>query len=136
MIRPIERDMFFLSQKSEPATKADAQVIQDLEDTLNANKEECVGMAANMIGVAKRIIIVDEGKDNLVMVNPVILSKSGRYETEEECLSLDGSRKTERWNTIEVEYEDRNFVRRHGKYEGWLAEVIEHEIDHCNGVLI
>lgn len=136
MIREIEKDRFFLSQKSEPATKEDTQVIQDLEDTLNANKEECIGMAANMIGVAKRIIIVDEGTKNLVMLNPVILSKSGRYETEEECLSLDGSRKTERWKTIEVEYEDRNFKKCHGKYEGWLAEVIQHEIDHCEGILI
>lgn len=136
MIKQIERDRFFLSQKSEPATKDDVQVIQDLEDTLNANKEECIGMAANMIGVAKRIIIVDEGTKNLVMLNPVILAKSGRYETEEECLSLDGSRKTERWRTIEVEYEDRNFVKHHEKYDGWLAEVIQHEIDHCNGILI
>ena len=136
MVKPIERDRFFLSQKSEPATREDAPVIRDLEDTLNANKEECVGMAANMISVLKRIIIVDAGAENLVMVNPVIRAKSGRYETDEECLSLDGSRKTERWQTIEVEYEDRNFVKRHGKFEGWVAEVIEHEIDHCNGILI
>lgn len=136
MIKPIVKDMFFLSQKSQPASRADAQVICDLLDTLRAHTEECVGMAANMIGVRKNIIAVTAGDVNLVMVNPVITKKSGPYETEEGCLSLIGQRKTTRYQMIEVEYLDENFKPQKNTYVGWTAQIIQHEIDHCNGIVI
>ena len=136
MVRLIMKDILFLNQKSELATKADAQVIQDLLDTLKANKEGCVGMAANMIGVKKRIIVISMGDINLPMINPVIVNKSGKYETEEGCLSLIGVRKTKRFKDIEVEYFDSEFKKRRGKYSGWIAQIIQHEIDHCNGIVI
>ena len=110
MIKPIVRDVFFLNQRSEEATKADLPVAQDLEDTLRANRERCVGMAANMIGFRKRIIIVSAGFANIVMINPVITEKSGAYETEEGCLSLPGERKTIRYNQITVKYLDKTFT--------------------------
>lgn len=136
MVRPIIRDVFFLAQKSEPATKDDVAVITDLLDTLKANEAHCVGMAANMIGVKKRIIVVNIGFMNLAMVNPEITKKSKPYETEEGCLSLTGIRKTKRYEDIEVTYLDCNFKPQRGKFTGWTAQIIQHEIDHCNGVII
>ena len=136
MVRPIVKDIFFLGQKSEPASRADAAVMTDLLDTLQANAEHCVGMAANMIGVKKRIIVVNMGFVNTIMVNPVITKKSQPYETEEGCLSLAGVRKTTRYEEIEVEFLDRNFKKQRQKYSGWTAQIIQHEVDHCNGILI
>ena len=136
MIRPIMRDVFFLAQKSEPATREDLPVVQDLLDTLAANRERCVGMAANMIGVKKNIIVVTMGFVNVAMINPKIIKKSGKYETEESCLSLEGVRKTVRYQNIEVEYYDQKFVKQRQKYNGWLAQIIQHEVDHTNGIVI
>ena len=136
MIRPIERDVFFLSQKSEEATRDDLPIGQDLQDTLKANKDRCVGMAANMIGVKKRIIIVNLGFRNLVMYNPVIKKKSGSYEAEEGCLSLEGVRKTIRYQNVEVEYLDENWKKQRMKLSGWPAQICQHEIDHLNGIII
>ena len=136
MVKPIMKDVFFLGQKSEPATKADMQVGKDLQDTLQANRVGCVGMAANMIGVKKRVIIVNMGFVDVVMFNPVLLSKDIPYETEEGCLSLDGVRKCVRYQEIEVEYEDINFKRQRQKYSGWTAQIIQHECDHLNGIII
>ena len=126
----------FLSQPSAEATPADRQVITDLVDTLNAHLDGCVGMAANMIGVHKRIIVVRVGLISMPMVNPVIVSKSSEYETEEGCLSLLGVRKCKRYRDIEVSYQDASFLPRRQKYSGWIAQIIQHEIDHCNGVII
>ena len=136
MIKEIIRDVFFLSQKSESATKADMQVAVDLLDTLNANRDRCVGMAANMIGVKKRIIVVNTGLFNMIMNNPVIVRKSGEYETEEGCLSLEGVRKTKRYQEIEVEYFDMNWKKQRQKYTGWAAQIIQHECDHLEGIII
>lgn len=136
MIRSIMRDPLFLSQKSEAASREDLAVLQDLQDTLKANQNRCVGMAANMIGVRKRIIAFYAGPFCVGMLNPVILSKSGPYETEEGCLSLDGQRKTVRYQTIEVAYQDASFAPQKMTYTGWTAQIIQHEIDHCDGVLI
>lgn len=136
MIRPIMKDIFFLRQKAEPATKEDMQTVQDLLDTLKANEAGCVGMAANMIGVNKRIIAVNMGMINVAMLNPVIVKKSGAYETEEGCLSLSGVRKTTRYENIEVEFRDISFRKQRQKYSGWTAQIIQHEIDHCEGILI
>ena len=130
------RDMMFLSQPSEKATKADAQVITDLVDTLNARLDGCVGMAANMIGVRKRVIVVRMGPVSMPLVNPEIIAKRGEYEAEEGCLSLVGVRKCKRWQEIEVSYQDAAFLPRRQKYTGWIAQIIQHEIDHCNGVII
>ena len=136
MIKPIVKDVFFLGQKSDPATKKDLLVGQDLQDTLAANKDRCVGMAANMIGVRKRIIIVNIGFMNLVMYNPVILKKDTPYETEEGCLSLEGVRKTTRYQNIEVEYLDSSWKKHRQKFSGWTAQIILHEMDHLEGVII
>ncbi len=136
MIRPVMKDVIFLNQKSEAATVADKQVVQDLLDTLKANEAGCVGMAANMIGVKKRIIAVSMGFANVAMINPVIIKKSGAYETEEGCLSLIGVRKTTRYKDIEVEFQDMNFNKQCQKYSGWFAQIIQHEIDHCDGIVI
>lgn len=136
MIRPIMKDVFFLNQKSEVATEADKQVVQDLLDTLKANEDGCVGMAANMIGVKKRIIVVNAGFGNIAMINPVIIKKSGAYETEEGCLSLMGVRKTTRYQEIEVEFQDTGFKYQRQKYSGWIAQIIQHEVDHCDGIVI
>ena len=136
MIRPIVRDILFLSQKSEAATKQDLSVGQDLQDTLNANRDRCVGLAANMIGVKKQIIIVNIGFMNLVMYNPVIIKKDTPYETEEGCLSLDGVRKTTRYQNIEVEYLDGSWKKQRQKYSGWTAQIIQHEVDHLSGIII
>ena len=136
MIRPIMRDVFFLNQKSEQATEADKHVIQDLLDTLKAHEDGCVGMAAHMIGVKKRIIVVSMGFANIPMINPVIVKKSGPYETEEGCLSLLGVRKTTRYKDIEVEFLDAGFKKQRQKYSGWIAQIIQHEVDHCDGIVI
>ena len=136
MKRPIVHDPFFLAQKSEPATEADRQVITDLMDTLRANLECCVGIAANMIGEKKRIIVFCNGPMQMVMVNPQITAKSGEYETEEGCLSLAGVRKTKRYQTIKVIYQDQAFHNRTASFDGFTAQIIQHEIDHCNGILI
>ena len=136
MIQPIMRDIAFLKQKSLPATQADRQVALDLLDTLKAHESECVGMAANMIGVRKNIIAVNMGFMNVAMLNPVIVKKSGAFETEEGCLSLEGTRKTKRWKSIKVRYQNEDFQERFKTFTDWTAEIIQHEIDHCNGILI
>ena len=136
MIKKITRDPMFLAQKSVDATEADKQVISDLLDTLRANLDHCVGMAANMIGVSKNIIVVAAGPFQFAMINPVIAKKTGAFQTEEGCLSLDGVRPCTRYKEIEVDYLDTNFKKQHGKYIGWAAQIIQHEIDHCNGVVI
>ena len=130
------KDVFFLGQKSESATKADLQVGKDLQDTLQANRSGCVGMAANMIGVKKRVIIVNMGFIDIVMFNPVLLSKDTPYETEEGCLSLTGVRKTTRYENIEVEYYDMNWKKHRQKLSGWPAQICQHELDHLEGILI
>lgn len=136
MIKPIMKDVLFLSQKSEEATFKDEAVINDLVDTLRANLNDCVGMAANMIGVRKRIIVFAVGDMIVPMVNPIILKKEKTYETEECCLSLTGFRKTTRYENIEVEFLDRNFKKQKQKFSGFIAQIIQHEIDHCNGIII
>ena len=137
MIKPIVRDVLFLGQKSERATKSDVNVIKDLQDTLAANSETCVGMAANMIGKAVRIIVFIDGAKPSLMFNPEIISKAAPYETEEGCLSLLGApRKTTRYKTIRVKYQDDKFQWKTKSYSGFTAQIIQHEIDHCNGILI
>ncbi len=136
MVRDICKDVLFLSQKSEPATKEDMQVIQDLLDTLKANEAGCVGMAANMIGVKKRIIVVNMGFLNVAMLNPVIVKRTGEYVTEEGCLSLTGVRGTTRYQEIEVEYYDVNWKKQRGRFTGWTAQIIQHECDHLEGIII
>jgi len=136
MVKPIMRDAFFLNQKSEEATKVDLPVAQDLEDTLKANRERCVGMAANMIGYRKRIIIVATGLADMVMINPVITEKSEPYETEEGCLSLPGVRKTTRFQKITVRYLDKKLAEHTQSFSGYIAQIIQHECDHLEGVLI
>ncbi|MDO4650697.1 MAG: peptide deformylase [Eubacteriales bacterium] len=136
MIKPIMKDVFFLSQKSEPATEADKQIGKDLIDTLTAHKHECVGMAANMIGIKKNIIVVDMGFMPMVMFNPVITKKSGKFETEEGCLSLIGVRPCTRYKEIEVEYQDMSFQKKKQKFTDWTAEIIQHECDHLKGIII
>ena len=136
MVKKIMRDPLFLAQKSEDATEADRQVVMDLLDTLRANLDRCVGMAANMIGVRKNIIVVAAGPFQFAMINPVITKKNGAYQTEEGCLSLDGVRSCTRYEEIEADYLDQNFKKQHGKYSGWTAQIIQHEIDHCRGIVI
>ena len=136
MIKPIVKDIFFLGQKSEPATPDDKQVITDLLDTLAFHREGCVGLAANMIGVRKRIIVVSMGFVDMIMVNPVIISKDSPYQTEEGCLSLIGERTTTRYENIEVRYQDQHFNEYTRKFSGWTAQIIQHEIDHCDGIII
>ena len=136
MVCEIMKDVFFLSQKSIPATPEDLSVAQDLLDTLEANKERCVGMAANMIGISKRIIAFDNEGSYSVMFNPEIIKKSGPYETEEGCLSLTGVRKTKRWQSIKVQYQNEKFQTRLKTSTGWTAQISQHEIDHCDGIVI
>lgn len=136
MVRDIVRDVFFLGQKSEPATKDDFAVGRDLQDTLSENADRCVGLAANMIGVKKNIIIVNMGLMNVVMFNPVLIKKDTPYETEEGCLSLDGVRKTTRYQNIEVEYYDFSWKKRRQKLSGWTAQICQHELDHLSGRII
>ena len=136
MIREICRDETFLAQKAAPATADDLATAQDLLDTLTAHKDGCVGMAANMIGVNKRIIAFDNEGTYMVMFNPVIIRQSGPYETQEGCLSLTGVRKTKRFQTIKVQWQNEQFQTRLKTFTGWTAEIIQHEIDHCEGILI
>ena len=136
MIREICRDETFLSQKAAPAAPDDLATAQDLLDTLTAHKDGCVGMAANMIGVCKRIIAFDNEGTYMVMFNPVIVRQSGPYETQEGCLSLTGVRKTKRFQTIKVQWQNEKFQTRLKTFTGWTAEIIQHEIDHCEGILI
>ena len=130
MIKPIVKDIFFLRRKAETATREDIQVGIDLQDTLRANREACVGMAANMIGVNKRVIIVNMGFVDVVMFNPVLIKEDTPYETEEGCLSLTGVRKTTRYENIEVEYLDMNWKKQRQKLSGWTAQICQHELDH------
>lgn len=136
MIRKIVKDISFLEQKSECATKEDLEVINDLIDTLKANLDHCVGMAANMIGVKKRILVFCAGNMIIPMINPVILKKEDSYEAQESCLSLVGSRKTTRYETIEVEYLDKNFNKHKQIFTGFTAQIIQHEVDHFEGIII
>lgn len=136
MVRDIMRDTIFLTQKAGAATTEDLSVAQDLLDTLAAHKDGCVGMAANMIGVCKRIIVFDNEGRYMVMFNPEIIKKSGPYEAEEGCLSLDGTRKAKRWQSVKVRYQNEKFQTRFKTFTGWTAQIIQHEIDHCEGVLI
>ena len=137
MVRELMHDPIFLAQKSVPATAADLETAQDLLDTLTFHKEGCVGMAANMIGVCKRIIAFDNEGSYMTMLNPEILKASGEYETEEGCLSLlGGPRKTKRFRKIKVQYQNLQMQTRIKTFEGWTAQIIQHEIDHCNGILI
>lgn len=136
MIREIVHDPLFLAQKSEPATEADMQIVQDLQDTLNANRDRCVGMAANMIGERKRIIAIFNGPLIMVMVNPRITKKCGEYAAEEGCLSLAGVRPAKRWKEITVSYLDQFFRPHVNTFQGFTAQIIQHECDHCDGILI
>ena len=136
MVQPIIHDPIFLARPSLPAEKDDKQVVEDLIDTLKAHLDECVGMAANMIGVRKRIIVMAKGPMIVAMLNPVILSKSGEYETEEGCLSLEGKRKTIRYRSIKLSWQDVQMREHVGMLDGFQARIVQHEIDHCNGVLI
>lgn len=136
MIRDICRDETFLAQRAERAGLEDLETARDLLDTLTAYKESCVGMAANMIGVNKRIIAFDNEGEYMVMLNPVIVKQSGPYETEEGCLSLTGRRKTKRFQTIKVQWQNEKFQPRIKTFSGWTAEIIQHELDHCDGIII
>ena len=136
MIKPINRNTFFLALKSEPATAADLPIAKDLRDTLAAHRDECVGMAANMIGSNKRIIIVSLGIFDLVMLNPEIVKKAGAFEAEEGCLSLNGTRKTTRYQKITVRYQDEQMKLHTQDFTGWPAQIIQHECDHLEGILI
>ncbi len=136
MIRPIERDPFFLGRKSRPATAEDLPIVRDLLDTLAAHREHCVGMAANMIGQAVRIIAFDSGGGYMAMLNPEIIRASEPFEAEEGCLSLPGVRKTKRYRSIKVRYQNEQMQTRLKTFTGWTAQIIQHEIDHCSGILI
>ena len=136
MIREIVRDPMFLAQRSEPATREDLPAAQDLLDTLRANRGRCVGMAANMIGVNRSIIAVSVGPVDRVMLNPRIIARSGPFAAQEGCLSLDGTRPATRYRSIELEYRDSAFILRRQRFSGFTAQIIQHEIDHCNGILI
>ena len=136
MIRPIVHDPLFLARPSVPATEADLPIANDLIDTLRANLDRCVGMAANMIGERKRIIAMARGPMVIVMLNPKILSKSGEYETEEGCLSLEGVRKTTRYRSIRLSWQDMQMKVRTGTLDGFQAQIVQHELDHCDGILI
>lgn len=136
MEKPIVKDVMFLSQKCQEAQRSDLGDGIDLIDTLNANRRRCIGLAANMIGIRKRIIVAAIGPVSLVMFNPVIVRKSGEYETEEGCLSLEGTRKTKRWKNITVEYLDMSWKKQRQDFSGLPAETLQHEIDHLNGILI
>ncbi len=136
MVREIMKDEAFLAEASEKATAEDAEIARDLLETLEAHKAGCVGMAANMIGVRRRIIAFDNEGSYMVMFNPEIVKKSGAYEAEEGCLSLTGTRKTRRWQSIKVQYQNEKMQIRLKTFTGWTAQIIQHEIDHCNGIII
>ena len=136
MIREIVRDEAFLRQPSSPATAKDLPLAQDLLDTLAANAERCVGLAANMIGVSKRIIVANDAGTYLVLFNPEIIKAGEPFQAEEACLSLEGTRGTKRYKSIKVRYQNREFQLRFKTFKGWTAQIIQHEIDHCNGIII
>jgi len=136
MIKPVNHDTTFLAQKAELATKDDLNVVKDLQDTLLANSEKCVGMAANMIGVNKRIIVFAMGPMAVPMINPTIIDKSDAYTTSEGCLSLIGERQTKRYQNITVKYLDNNFQEHTQSFSDFIAQIIQHEVDHCNGIII
>ena len=136
MIKPIMKDPIFLAQKSASATQEDLPTAHDLLDTLTAHRDGCVGMAANMIGAAKRIIVFDNEGTYMTLFNPEIVKASGVYEAEEGCLSLSGTRKTKRYRSIKVRYQNEAMQTRLKTFQGWTAQIIQHEIDHCNGILI
>ena len=136
MVREIVKDPIFLGRKSRVATAEDLSVARDLLDTLEAHKEGCVGMAANMIGEAVRIIAFDNEGSYMVMLNPEIVKASGLYETEEGCLSLEGLRKTKRYRSIKLRYQNEQLQVRLKSFTGWTAQIIQHELDHCSGILI
>lgn len=136
MIRDIVRDEEFLRRPSAPAAAEDLPVAQDLLDTLTANADRCVGLAANMIGVSRRIIVVDDAGTYLVLFNPVIIKAGEPFDTEEACLSLDGTRRTKRYKSIKVQYQNMHFQTRIKTFKGWTAQIMQHEIDHCNGIII
>lgn len=136
MERPIVKDPIFLAQKSEPATADDLGTAKDLLDTLMAHREGCVGMAANMIGVSRRIIVFDNEGEYMTMFNPEIVKSSGVYEAEEGCLSLTGTRKAKRYRSIKVRYQNEAMQVRLNTFTGWTAQIIQHELDYCNGILI
>lgn len=136
MVRKIMRDEAFLSQRAEPASLGDLEVARDLLDTLAAHRDGCVGMAANMIGVNKRVIVFDNEGTDMVRFNPEVVKKSGPFQTEEGCLSLPGIRKVRRWKSIKVRYQNEKFQLRFKTFTGWTAQSIQHEIDHCEGILI
>lgn len=136
MVREIVRDVLFLSRPSAPAAPADLPAAADLLDTLAAHRDGCVGMAANMIGVSRRIIAIECGGQLLVLFNPEILKKTGPYEAEEGCLSLDGTRRTKRWQSVKVRYQNRAFETRIRTFSGFPAQILQHELDHCDGILI
>ena len=136
LVKPIIKDVFFLSQKSTEAFPEDVQIANDLLDTLVAHKNECVGMAANMIGVNKRIIAFDNNGKYTVMFNPEIIKKSEIYEAEEGCLSLEGTRRARRWRSVKVQYQTSDFQTRYKTFTGWTAQIIQHEIDHLSGIII
>ncbi|MFA6947982.1 MAG: peptide deformylase [Eubacteriales bacterium] len=136
MEKPIVHDVFFLSLPSDDATPADISAADDLLDTLSANSERCVGMAANMIGIRKNIIVFRDGELYTVMFNPQIIKRSGKYDADEGCLSLDGTRRTSRFKTIKVEWQTRGFEKRVKSFSGWTAQIIQHEIDHLHGIII
>lgn len=136
MVREIMRDETFLAQRAELATTEDLPIAQDLLDTLAAHKDGCVGMAANMIGVNKRVIVFDNEGTYMVMFNPEIVKKSEPYQAEEGCLSLSGTRRAKRWKSIKVQYQNEKFQTRFKTFTGWTAQIIQHEIDHCDGIII
>ena len=136
MVCEICKDELFLARKAKPVTPEDITVAENLLETLEYHKNGCVGMAANMIGVDKRIIAFDNDGSYMVMFNPEILQRSGPYQTEEGCLSLTGVRKTKRWKTIKVKWQNEKFQQRIKNFSGWTAQIIQHEIDHCDGILI
>ena len=136
MVKELMHDPTFLARKSAPAEKEDLQTARDLLDTLMAHKDTCVGMAANMIGVNKRIIAFENDGEYMLMFNPVIVKKSGPYDTEEGCLSLTGTRKAKRFQTVKVQWQNEKFQTRLKTFTGWTAEIIQHEIDHCEGIVI
>lgn len=136
MVRSVCKDVFFLSRPSRPADLADAAIGQDLLDTLNAHRDGCVGMAANMIGEAVRIIVLDNEGEDILMFNPEILKREGEYQTEEGCLSLEGTRKTARFRKIRVRYQNEAFQTRIKTFQGFTAQIIQHECDHLEGIII
>ena len=136
MVREIMRDEAFLSERADRASLGDLEVARDLLDTLAAHRDGCVGMAANMIGVNKRVIVFDNEGTDMVLFNPEVVKKSGPFQTEEGCLSLPGIRKVRRWKSIKVRYQNKKFQLRFKTFTGWTAQIIQHEIDHCEGVLI